>query len=191
MAKGQELATGTLADVFATENATFTKIVAGYTIPVVRRYAEGHICSAIEAQALSAYVLERGASVANSNIDRGSWKDMSDEDKVTKVRDYLLGTGEGSYLFSDNIGSDVFGSSLLVQAATNVLAKRNADKVASMSPSEVRDALAPHVAKLLNDPSLTEKYHDNIEAEMTAILNTKREKRTRTAKAEGGLELEL
>lgn len=196
------LETRTLVDVYSAESATYVKIVAGYTVPVVKRFTEGHACSAIEAQALSAYVLERAASVANSNIDRGSWKELADGDKVAKARDYLAGNGEkGSYVFTDNIGADVFGLSLLDLAAINVLYKANEAAFTAkgiVSVVDIRatlfepvDGKPSHVARLLNDPTKTEAYHDRLGAEMERILAERHEKKTRTAKSDGEIEIAI
>jgi hypothetical protein len=182
----------TLAEVFASEAETFVKPVAGFNIPVKRRYTEGHVCTAVEAQALSAYALDRKASVANSNIDRGTWKDKSDVEKTTLARDYLNG-GEA---FTDNIGG-VFDHSLLVKAAVNVLAKANEAALTAAGitePSAIRDMMAEpykdkagnmqpaRVSVLLNDPSKTEAYHDRLASEMERILAERTAKRTRVAK---------
>jgi hypothetical protein len=184
MAQGHK----TLASVFETEAATFTKVVSGYTVPVHAMFREGDTLTALQARALSAYYLERGASVANSNIDRGSWSKLTDAEKVTKAGTYLSGNGEGAYTFSDDIGGEVFGASLLEQAALKVLANANAAKVAGMDDAAVRKALLPHVARFIHSPDAT-KYEDEVRATMAAILAERHEKRTRTAKAEGALEI--
>jgi len=181
----------TLAEIFATENETYVKIIAGFTVPVVRKFAEGHVCSATEAQALSNYFVDRAASVANSNIERGSWSKKTDEEKTTLARDYLIGAGEKPYAFSDDIGSDVFGMSLLRKGATRVVAAMAGDKVAGMTESEIAKAVEPSVTKMLHSPEFTEKYQDKVRAAMEAILAERHEKRTRSAKAEGGLTVEL
>lgn len=175
MAQGHK----TLASVFHNEAETYTKVVAGYTVPVRAAFKEGDTLTALQARALSAYVLERAASVANSNIDRGSWKDMSDAEKVAKATAYL----GGEYKLSDDIGS-VFGISILNDAATKIVAELAGDKVKGMEEKALREALAPHVARFLNDPSIVEKYEGKVRDTIATILAERHEKRTRTAKAD-------
>lgn len=184
MAQGQK----TLASVFETEAVTFTKIVAGYTVPVRAMFHEGDTLTALQARALSSYYLERGASVANSNIDRGSWSKLDDGEKVAKASAYLSGNGENAYTFSDDIGG-VFGASLLEQAALAVLAKANAEKLKGVSEADVAKKLTPHIARFLNSPDAA-KYEDEMRGTMAAILAERHEKRTRTTK-EAGAALEV
>lgn len=179
----------TLSEIFSLENATYTKIVAGFTIPVTRRYSEGYTLTAIEALALSAYALERKGSVANSNIDRGSWKDKSDAEKVELTRDYL----NGGDAFTDNIGG-TFGTSLLMQAALNVLYAANEaalTKAGYASVADAREKLEPAAVKMLNDPGNTEKYHDKLTVEMQRILGEKHAKRTRKSGSDDAIEIEV
>jgi hypothetical protein len=174
--------------MFAKEADTYTKVVASFTLPVRAPFKEGDKMTALQARALSTYHLDRGASVANSSITRGAWSKLSDAEKVAKATAYLSGNGEDAYSFSDEIGGDVFGITLLNESATNILARipSTAAKVAGMSERDMRKSLENSVAKFLNDPAATAKYADAIRAEIAAILAVRVERTERTTKPEGG-----
>ncbi len=182
MAQGHK----TLATVFHNEADTYTKVVAGFTIPVRVMFTEGQTLTGPQARALSAYYLERGASVANSNIDRGSWKDMADAEKLAKVTDYLSPTVS----IERGVDSDIFGYSLLTLAAMDVLRElpQNA-KVKELDEANARKALEKGAAKFLNSPEAVEAYEEPVRNAINAILAKRHEKRTRAAKGEGGVEI--
>lgn len=150
MAQGHN---NTLAAMFHDEASLYTKIVAGYTVPVRAMFKEGDTLTAKQARALSAYFLERGASTANSTLTRGSWKDLSDNDKLAKVTAYLSGNGDGAYNFSDDIGGDVFGNTLLMQATMDVIAAKNVAKLAALDDESRRKSLEAAAVKFIHDPA--------------------------------------
>lgn len=170
--------TNSIRGMFPAQSAVYTKVVAGYTVPVSERFHEGDTLTARDARALNNYLFERAGSVINSNLDRGSWKDLSDAEKLEKATTYAR-----DYNFSDDIGADVFGMSLTEQGCDRVIAELHAEHFANMTPSEAKAARAPFVAQMMDSPELAEKYRDRVEAAMQAVLAERHGKRTAKPKA--------
>lgn len=172
----------TLAAIFADQSNVFTKQVFGYTIPVRPRHVAGTPMTEAEARYLNTYELERAAATANSNAERGSWKDLPDDEKRAKIIEYLA-----TQRPSEDAGS-MWGASLVHQAMHNILAElpRNKEKLNGMAPSDAREALRPLVVKALNDPNATERYREPVAAEMNKILATRHERKKRGTKTEDG-----
>lgn len=175
----------TLATAYADYADTYTAVIDGFTIPVRPRVRVGDVLSDPNmVRLVNMSILGYASRTAQSNSERGSWKDLGDDEKLAKIRDYVA-----SYKPSDNAGSDTFGASLLEQAATRVLIDANADKLAGLDEERQRKEVEPHVARLLNSPEATERYRDSIGEAMAEILATRHAKRTRNAKSDTAVEI--
>lgn len=178
-----EVSGETLSAIFGDQNSVFIKRVNAFDVPVRPAIKEGDTVTAEIAKGYNTYRLERSAATANSNITRGSWKDLTDDEKREKLVKYLAETNP-----SEDAGS-MWNYSLLHQAMHNILMRlpKNAEKLASRTPSEQREALAKLVQRALNDPAATERYREAVSTEMGAILSAKHEirKRGTGAAAEG------
>lgn len=174
----------TLAAHYADYADTYTAVIDGFTVPVRPRVRVGDALSDPNmVRLVNMSILGYASRTAQSNSERGSWKDLPDDEKLAKIRDYVA-----SYKPSDNAGSDTFGTSLLEQAAIRVLIEHpaNADALAGLDEERQRKEVEPHVARLLNSPEATDRYRDRIGEVMAEILAARHAKKTRNAKADAG-----
>jgi hypothetical protein len=99
----------------------------------------------------------------NNNWDgsRHGFKDLSVADKITKAAAY-----PGNFE-----ASEPSAETPLERAVRNILVRKNPKAVQGLTESQIINGMAPHVAKVLNDPARTESYYPQIVAELEAIRN--------------------
>jgi hypothetical protein len=168
----------TIADMFPDAHSVFARVIGGFTVPVPRKYAPGHVCSPADALALDMRRAQMLSATAQSNMERGAWSKLPDDEKLAKASDYAT-----SYEFSSDVGAS---NSLLedaVERIVNQLAESQGVTLSAQARNE-------NVQKILHTPALRDKYGETVRSNIAAIMSERHEKRTRSAKGDtSGLEL--
>jgi hypothetical protein len=168
----------TIADMFPDAQSVFARVIGGFTIPVPRKYAPGHVCSPADALALDMRRAQMLSATAQSNMERGAWSKLSDEEKLAKASDYAT-----SYEFSSDVGAS---NSLLEDAVERIVNKLAEGQGVTLTAQ----ARNENVQKILHTPALRDKYGEMVRSNIAAIMSERHEKRTRNAKGDtSGLEL--
>jgi hypothetical protein len=168
----------TIAQLFANAHAVFARVIGGYTIPVPRKYKPGHVCSAADALALDMRRAQMLSATAQSNMERGAWSKLSDEEKVDKAKTYAA---------SYELSSDVGASNSLLEAAITRIVEKLAESQGVTLSTQKRDE---NVVKIMNTPNLTVKYGPQVRTMIETILAERHAKKERkSGDAGSGLEL--
>lgn len=178
----------TVASRLAEHATRFVKVVAGYPVAVRAPFD----LSTNEGRILSWAYMNRAASTANAAITQGKERTLDDAGKRKYLNEYL----NGGYSFTSDLGSE-FSASLLETAADRVVFElgvaqgKLSGSYSDHASADERSKRAGVVKKILTDPSLADKYESRVASMIETILGEKHAVRTRGAKKDESLELEV
>lgn len=185
------------AAIFEAASKTFVKPCGAHTASFAMPVTIGYVVKTeSEARAFSSKIIERGMSVANSNVTRPGKADSKISREIAEagseqayINKYLA-----TYKLSDDVGSE-FAMTLLEKAIDRVVYDTAAallvKKGKPVAPYETKSAdleeRAGHVLQVVSDTKLLVRYRKQILAAMHAILAEKHEVKTRKSKSDGGM----
>lgn len=178
----------TVASRLAEHGERYIKVVAG----LVGAFKAPYDISTPEGKILSWAYLNRAASTANAALTQGKESKLDDAGK----RAYLTAYLNGGYTFTSDLGSE-FSMSLLEIAADRVVFElgvaqgKLSGAYSDHASTDERTKRAGVVKKILTDPSLADKYESRVRSMIETILNEKHAVRTRGAKKDESLDLEV
>lgn len=178
----------TIASRLAEHASRYIKVVAGFPVAVKAPYD----LSTNEGKILSWAYMNRAASTANAAVTQGKESKLDDAGKRAYLTSYL----NGGYSFTSDLGSE-FAYSLLESAVDRMVFEigvaqgKLSGNYNDHNSNDERAKRSALVKKILNDASLADKYEDRVSSMIATMLSEKHAVRTRNAKKDDALELEI